>query len=158
MENGARLDRVTIFNNKLSFLIPHEWAERTEDETEYMYSFPGAESGWLRVSLITGKATSEAPSQRLNKLFQGEQTRFVEPETGNLVCAYEKDSVEAGVPIHLYCWKVANIVQPNLVREAVFSYTVLSERDSDEETKKVVGLLAELVSRVVFLQPIESNS
>lgn len=55
----TRLDRVSIFGDKLSFLIPHEWVEDTDEaEDVYLYHAPGTDSGWLRLSLITAKNSS----------------------------------------------------------------------------------------------------
>ena len=46
----------------------------------------------------------------------------------------------------------------DLFREAVFSYTVLSEWKDDEETKRMVSLVGDLVSRADFLPPADSDS
>jgi len=54
------------------------------------------------------------------------------------------------VKLRLYYWLVANVVEPDLVREAVFSYTVLSEQTDAEETKKMLELLEQTVSRANF--------
>ena len=51
----TRLDRVSIFGEQLSFLIPHEWEEFDEDGKNYLYHAPNVRSGWLRVSLISIK-------------------------------------------------------------------------------------------------------
>jgi hypothetical protein len=32
MKNVSSLDRVNIFNNELSFLVPHDWIEEIEDD------------------------------------------------------------------------------------------------------------------------------
>jgi hypothetical protein len=77
-------------------------------------------------------------------------------QTGNLVHAFERDSEEDGAKIHLYYWIVANVVEPNLVREAVFSYTVLHERINDEDTARMLGLLGRIVSRADFNPEIQT--
>ena len=44
----TRLDAVSIFNDKLTFLIPHEWTEVKSDENNtYQYQSPDATSGVL---------------------------------------------------------------------------------------------------------------
>jgi hypothetical protein len=63
---------------------------------------------------------------------------------------------EDGVQIHLYYWIVANVVEPNLIREAVFSYTVLHERINDEDTVRIVRLLRQLVSQAYFKPAIQT--
>jgi hypothetical protein len=46
MGRVTRLDRVFIFRNMLSFLIPHEWIETAEGDN-YLYCQPKTDSGWL---------------------------------------------------------------------------------------------------------------
>jgi hypothetical protein len=70
MEKTTRLDRVSIFGGKLSFLIPHEWIEEVEGDN-YLYHEPGTDSGWLRVSLITLQNADETPTQGLSRIFEG---------------------------------------------------------------------------------------
>ena len=48
------------------------------------------------------------------------------------------------------------MVEPNLVREADFSYTVLQERINDEGTARIVGLLTQVVGRAYFNPEIQS--
>src|SRR5947208_2822793 len=67
MESSMRLDEVSIFGDKLSFLIPHEWVEGEGDDDHYLYHEPQADSGWLRVSLITVR--TDDPELKLRKLF-----------------------------------------------------------------------------------------
>jgi hypothetical protein len=149
MEETTRLDEVTIFGGKLSFLIPHDW-EETVEENLYLYSQPKTDSGWFRVSLNTSRAVGEMPAERLRRLFEGRQNLTHDERTGNVVCSYERDAEEEGVKIHLYYWIVANVVEPDLVREAVFSYAVLSERTSEEQTRKMLNLIGQMTSRAIF--------
>jgi hypothetical protein len=114
MEKITRLDRVSIFGGKLSFLIPHEWIEEDEGD-DYLYHEPGTDSGWLRVSLITSRSAEKTPVQRLKQHFEGEDNVTVDKQTGNMVRFSEKDSEEEGALIHNYNWMVANVVLPYLV-------------------------------------------
>src|SRR5262249_50423002 len=138
-----------IFGDKLRFLIPHEWVEGEDENNTYLYHAPNTNSGWLRVSLITVN-TVEPAMERLRAIF-GDSTTTTDSKTGNLVELTEKDSLEDGSPIHIYSWKVANAVPPNVVREAIFSYTVLAAQMQDSETQRTVRLLSELVSQAVFV-------
>jgi hypothetical protein len=152
MEKITRLDRVSIFGGKLSFLIPHEWIEKDEGGN-YLYHEPETDSGWLRVSLITFRNAEEAPAQRLKRHFEGKDNVTVEKQTGNVVRFFEKDSEEEGVLIHNYYWMVANVALPDMVYEAVFSYTVLLDRVNTENTRTTVRLIGELVSQADFSPP-----
>jgi hypothetical protein len=151
MENINRLDRVSIFGDKLSFLVPHDWVEEV-DEDHYLYYEPGTDSGWLRVTLLTmGPFDDRSPAEHLQQLC-GSNEHVVEDSTHNVVCASEKDSEEEGKRIHIYHWKVANVVPPDLVREALFSFTVLQDRRYKEGTSQAVKIIGQLVSQAQFLQ------
>jgi hypothetical protein len=152
MESITRLDRVSVFGGKLSFLIPHDWTEEVEGDN-YLYSRPGSDSAWFRVSLITCKPVDETASQRLERVFASRDGVSVDERTGNWVCNSEKDSEEEGAQIHHFYWKVANIVVPDLVYEAVFSYTILRERLNQEETGQTVKLIGKCASQAEFSRP-----
>jgi hypothetical protein len=154
MEKIARLDRVSIFGGTLSFLIPHEWIEENEGDDNYFYHEPETNSGWLRVTLITFRNAEEEPAQHLKRHFEGQANVNIEKETGNMVRFSGKNSEEKGVLIHSYNWMVANVIVPDLVCEAVFSYTVLLDRVNAEKTRAVVRLIGDLVSQADFSPPI----
>lgn len=151
MEEEIRLDEVSVFGGKLSFLVPHEWEElESEGDDVYAYGRPRTDSGWFRVSLNTSTVVAVPAGEKLKRIFEKRENVSRDEQTGNLVHTYEQDSEEEGVKIHLYYWIVANAVEPNLVREAVFSYTVLSERVNDEETAAMLGLLRQIVGQAKF--------
>ena len=153
MGNVTRLDRVWVFGDALSFLIPHDWVQGQSEDDHYLYHLPETDSGWLRVSLITIKVPKGNVSRKLDEIFEGEKHVTIEEQTGNRVCTWEKDSEESGVPIHLFYWKIANAVPPHLVREAIFSYAVLSDLADLKETRDVVDLVGRLVSQAEFCRP-----
>ena len=149
-ERVVQLDRVFCFGDKVSFRIPHEWVESYEEDDYYLYHAPDTDSGWLRVSLITLKTISGDPRKRLKGVFSSKKSVYIEKSTGNLVSASEKDSEQNGDAIHLYYWRVGNVVPPDQICEAVFSYTVLSERVRDVKTIQMVRLIGNLVSQTEF--------
>ena len=148
MEGRVRLDEVSIFNHKVRFLIPHDWVEGEDGSDTYLYHAPGAESGWLRVSLITAKAAD--PTEHLEELFPVTDCLLINETNGNRVQRSEKRSHEDGSDLHIYMWVVGNVVMPNRVAEAVFSYTILVEKINDRETQQTVELLEGLVSQAIF--------
>ena len=143
-----RLDEVSVFGGKLSFLIPHEWIEDQSEEDTYLYHAPETNSGWLRVSLIT--IATPTPDDRLRALFVDSAKCYKSRKRGNLVEPSVKSSHENGTDIYIYYWKVANVLQPNRVLEAVFSYTILAARRDDSETQEEVELIGSLVSEATF--------
>lgn len=152
----ARLDRVLTFGDQLSFLIPHEWIEGEEEPDHYLYHLPNADSGWLRVSLVTLKGPGKASKEHLRELLaeraQKERGDFYEVGD-NIVAAWEQLSEENGVPICNHWWAVGHSYGPDLGHEALFSYTVLGDRREDTETRGTVGLLAKLVADATFAAP-----
>ena len=150
----TRLDRVSIFGEQLSFLIPHEWEEFDEDGKNYLYRPPNAQSGWLRVSLISIKkgCSPEELRSLLNKRAVREDGKFFEAGD-NVVVAWEKKSQEDGDPITHFWWAVGHYHNPNLSHEAMFSFTVLAEQQKAPKTVETVALLGQLVAQSEFAPP-----
>lgn len=133
-----RLDRVFPFDEKLSFLIPHDWTEEF-DTDHYLYQAPNTDSGWLRGSLITltnpGECSKEQISELLNERAQKEAGEFHESGE-NIVVAWKQLSEESGSPICNYWWAVGHSFGANLAREALFSCTILRERSEETEPEE----------------------
>jgi hypothetical protein len=122
MKNEFRMDRVYIFGDQLSFLVPHEWAEEdVGEENYYQYHEPGTDSGWCRVSLVTTKLRNEKPSEHLSRWIIEHENAFIEEKTGNRIRTSEKHRVDGGEQLSIYFWYVLNVVAPDSVYEAVFS-------------------------------------
>lgn len=151
-----RLDRVSVFGDHLSFLIPHEWVESEEAGDNYLYHAPGADSGWLRVSLISIKGPKCHSAEELRSLLdaRAREERGALLEVGdNIVVAWKKDSEEDGVPITNFWWAVGHFHGPALSHEAMFSFTVLREREGQSETLRTVEMVGNLVGQASFTQP-----
>ncbi len=152
---AVRLDRVFPFNEKLSFLIPHEWTEDYETD-HYIYQAPNTDSGWLRVSLITMTSPGKCSKEQLRKLLNERAQKEIGEhyESGeNVVVTWKQLSEERGSPICNYWWAVGHSFGPNLAREALFSYTILRERAEDTETRETVSLVGRLVVDAQFPHP-----
>lgn len=157
MKDQIRLDEVGVFGEKIRFLIPHEWVEVDDGADDvYLYQAPHADSGWLRVSLIT--LTTDEPEERLLRLFADSGSVFISQKRGNYVARSQKHSHENGNDIHIYYWKVANVVLPDRVLEAVFSYTILAERQEETETQETVELVGNLVAETIFSNSPENST
>lgn len=153
----TRLDRVSIFGDKLSFLIPHEWVEDTDEaEDVYLYHAPGTDSGWLRLSLITAKNSSAKARDLLAERARQESGNLYQSDR-NLIANGERPSPEGGVPIYQYWWAVLRSLGPALSREALFSYTILADRQGDAETQDAVSILSDLFCNAEFSDPAGST-
>ena len=150
------LDRVSIFGDQLSFLIPHEWVESEEETDHYLYHAPNADSGWFRVSLLTLKGPGKASRDRLKELMEQrarKENGRVHELGANIVLAWEKGSKEKGTAVWNYWWAVGHSYGPDLGQEALFSYTILQERSGRPETREIVARLASLVADARFAEP-----
>lgn len=144
MKPGTRLDQVSIFEDKLTFLIPHDWIEGDEDGNDYLYHLPDARSGWFRAGLLT------VPAGPLEDMFQGSPNVKVDTTTGNWVSSWVKDTTEDGAVIRLYYWKVANTVANGQIRDAIFSYCILQQDIGTADNDDMVELLDYLLRSVKF--------
>ena len=96
MSDARRLDEVSIFNDKVTFLIPHEWIEvESGDDGTYLYQAADARTGWFRVSLITQNDVVN-PAARLRELFSQYGNVAVNEATGNLIRRSEKETIRDG--------------------------------------------------------------
>lgn len=145
----SRLDAVSIFNDKLYFLIPHEWIEVESKENDvYEYQLPNAKSGFFRVSLLT----AHGPAEQLRKTFEDKHGSVeVNPVTGNFVARSEKTTTQDGTRIHIYYWFVAACVAANLIREAVFSYTILADLVEQSHNQSDIEIIGKLVAQAVLI-------
>jgi hypothetical protein len=151
----VRLDRVFTFGNQLSFLIPHEWVEE-EEADHYLYHAPNADSGWLRVSLLTLRSPGKGSREQLRTIL-AERSRKSRGDLyesrDNIIVAWEEMSEEDGVPICNYWWAVGHSHGLDMGHEALFSYTVVRKYRDDSKTHETVALLAKLVADARFAQP-----
>ena len=145
-----RLDAVSIFNDKLSFLVPHEWGESySEDDGTYLYCTEDATSGWFRVSLLSAHGEGDAWKQ-LEKQFAEYAEVRINDRTRNLIARWERDSVEDGESIRIYYWKVGGIVELGTIRTAIFSFTARHGLADTPEVQEEIMLLDKLISRAEF--------
>ena len=73
--------------------------------------------------------------------------------TGNFIARSEKASTQDGTRIYIYYWFVGGSVAPDVIREAVFSYTVLPDLVDDSETQSDVKIIGQLVADARFDRP-----
>jgi hypothetical protein len=147
----TRLDRIAIFGDQLSFLIPHEWVATEEEGDSYLYHAASADSGRFRASLISIKRGCSSPRKA-----QEEHGHLFEVGN-NLVVAWTKESEEGGDPITHFWWAVGHYHGSKLSHEALFSYTVLKERKTATETLETIEIRG-LLGHAEFAPKVESES
>jgi hypothetical protein len=77
----------------------------------------------------------------------------VNPVTGNFVARSEKATTQDGTRIHIYYWFVAACLGANLIREAVFSYTVLADLVDKSDNQSDIEIIGKLVADARFDSP-----
>jgi len=69
---------------------------------------------------------------------------------GNALLRYTEETEEDGDSLTIHYWQFANPVPPNHFRIAIFSYSVLTERNDDEDVTADIAMLDEELRRCEF--------
>lgn len=72
----------------------------------------------------------------------------------NAVVSYEAEA-KSDPSSYIYWWLVGGLVSKDIIREAVFSYTVSKSVKNLSETQEMVKLVGELVSKAEFKDPVQ---
>jgi hypothetical protein len=106
------------------------------------------------VSLITVKSPGKATQPRVLALLKKDLPREAEVYAvkGNGIKRWRKLISQDAVPLCIYYWEVGRCVSPNLIRVAVFSYTVLADRVDLKRTRDEVKLVENLVTAAEFVE------
>lgn len=128
------------------FRIPSGWDEEYEDDGRGTFYPPGVDSGTLRLNILTFEGPAEKPEVRaaaemLASDAAKHRTEVVPLRDGVAMIRYDQSSEEAGEALTIRYWRVLQIVPPNHVRIAVFSYTLLDEQFTDPEYRAELELL-----------------
>jgi hypothetical protein len=83
--------------------------------------------------------------------YQGELTDLGH---GNALLRYTEEAEEDGDPLTIYYWQIANVVPPNHLRMAIFSYTVLTELADDDDVAAEVALIDEALRACRFAEEL----
>lgn len=151
---NLRLDEISYLG-KLRFLIPHHWVEDSEEDHSCFHE-EGAESGFLRVSLITQTLPGTGNLDEVRRMMQRDRSNGEEfAQVGdNVVVSYEAEA-KSDPSSYIYWWLVGGLVSKDIIREAVFSYTVSKSVKNLSETQEMVKLVGELVSKAEFKDPVQ---
>ena len=97
---------------------------------------------------------ANGPAEKLRQIFENKHGNVeVNPVTGNLVARSEKTTTQDGTRIHIYYWFVAGCVAANLIRDAVFSYTVLADLADESDNQSDIEIIEKLVADARFDSP-----
>jgi hypothetical protein len=138
----------------VEFRIPASWREEYDENGGGTFYEDGNESAIFRLSLMTFK--SPTPTTTLSSVEALKVTRQAENRTvetlanGNALLRYTEAGTEQGNKLKIMYWQVANIVPPEHVRIAVFSYTILESQENEKKFKDEITLLDSEIRSAAF--------
>lgn len=137
-----------------TFSIPATWVAEREPRGGGIYYLDEPDSGTLRLTIQTYQKSDSSELVTSASVLSGMQSRHSTTvrtlPNGNSICEYVKHAEEDGEKLTLYWWQVANVVPPNHVRMASFSYTILSSQEGSDRTTAEVRILRSSIEAMRF--------
>jgi hypothetical protein len=133
------------------FSLPSSWTEEYESDGGGVFYAPGEDTGTLRLNVITAKA----PTPILSSASRGVLQKIGHPDaesllTGSSFSKRVSRGDEQGRPITTYSWYVANVVEPDRVRIATFSYSILSSQEQSARVTADLSFLERSIRNIRF--------
>jgi hypothetical protein len=145
----SKLKEVTYRGGLLRFALPEHWVEEYAPEGGGTFYTDEPGSGTLRLSVITFAGPSQPDRATLLKAVQhGGIPEML--STGNALVRYSEEASEAGIPLTVFYWEIANSVPPRHLRLALFSYTVGTRHARESKTQREVEMLDSLIRTAEF--------
>ena len=148
------LKEINYRGGVVKFKIPSNWKEEYEENGGGIFYEDAPDTGTLRLNIITMQAPPDVkgnlPVQALSGISGVDQKNIEMLANGNALAHAVQRSEEQGTKITLYWWYLANHVPPSYVRMANYSYTILTSKENDKQTKAELELLEEQIKNAVF--------
>lgn len=133
------------------FALPGTWIEEYEPEGGGVFYAPGDDTGTLRLDVITAKSPHPVTSADSAAVLLKTGDSDVESlPTGTAIAQHVSREVDRGTPITIYWWSVASVVEPDHVRIASFSYSILSSQEQSKRTALDVSFLEQSIRDIRF--------
>lgn len=133
------------------FSLPGSWTEEYEPEGGGIFYAPGDDTGTLRLDVITARSptpiSSSASSEVLQKIGHAQAESL--PLGGSIAKGVSRED-DRGVPVTIYWWWVANVVEPDHVRIASFSYSILSSQEQSARVTSDLSFLEQSIRNIRF--------
>lgn len=133
------------------FSLPSSWTEEYEPDGGGVFYAPGEDTGTLRLNIITAKAPTPVLSSTSRDVLK--KIGHLDAEslpTGNSISKRVSREDERGVPITIYWWYVANVVEPDNVRIATLSYSILSSQEQSARVRSDLAFLERSIRNIRF--------
>jgi hypothetical protein len=131
------------------FDIPDSWEEEYEPSGGATFYEDEPDSGTLRLNVLTFSSNgTEICAEMVSRLIAKNGYR---PLRDGLAISQEVKSAEEGrEQLQIHYWNVAVPVEPDSVRIAVFSFTILAEQATDPNIRGEIELLAKSIRAAEF--------
>lgn len=120
----------------LSFRIPTSWMDEYEETGGGIFYLDLPDSATLAVNVLTFESSgifeSLSAENFIKTRIKDINTELNLLDNGNASIAYWKHASEEGNELAIKYWEIANIIQPNHIRIAIFSYTLLKKQAQDK--------------------------
>lgn len=138
----------------ITFQIPAHWKEEYQPEGGGTFYDDRADSGTLRLNVLTFKAPEGKLATNGYSHFAstplGEGERLLKTPHDDGLKITKKSAVEKGVKIEMYSWQLAHCAPPSKFYIASFTWTILQSQSSEPKFQKEVEFLTEQISKAVF--------
>lgn len=142
----------------IAFAIPFAWREEYEPSGGGTFYLDEPDSGTLRLNVLTFRKSHSAALLSSTEVLSGMRTEHGaavrELANGNAIREYVVRTEEEGEAITLFWWELANVVPPDHVRIATFSYTVLSSQEGSASLAKELELLRSSIEKARFAKDL----
>jgi hypothetical protein len=131
------------------FDIPDSWEEEYEPSGGATFYEDEPDSGTLRLNVLTFSSNgAETGAMMVSGLIA---KNGYQPLRDGLAIAQEvKSAEENGEQLQINYWRVAVPVEPDGVRIAVFSFTILAEQATDPRVRSEIDLLENSIRAAEF--------
>ena len=146
-----QFDRVDVL--RVSFRIPAHWAEEHEEDHSLFYD-PQKRDGFLRVSVVTfrGDASPDRVRRIVSNAAEGYEATICRID-GSLAAAWNRPA-EYEADTQMFYWYVGAMIDPGLMRFAMFSYAVSTERLGEPEFEAELEMVQNCALTVDFPQDV----
>lgn len=145
----------------LKFQLPSDWAEEYGEEGGGMFYSEIESAGTLRLNVLTfdcgSKQTQETVLESLESADNPPDAVIKKLADGrSAMKSYSDTSEEGDEEIKTWFWEIASIANPQHLRIALFSYSVLASQAKTLMVSKDLEMINDSLRHIKFAPEIES--
>ena len=147
--------KVSHSDGMIQFRVPKDWTEELEDDGNLVLWNESGISGTLRLTLLTAKKKNEISDNPALSLLGDKEPKAVVLENDNAYRYFASESEENGDPIKIFHYELANYIEPEYYRLALYSFTIYSAQENKKEIQKQLEVLDRELPITVFLSDVQ---